>query len=296
MDDLAVVRTVRPDSEIGFVQDIRIDIGKMDVLAEMAARVRDWPLMLRAAEQKLADIEELLGWWGKNVPRKGRRKGSTDRVLLSQEEAENVCGYNHVQIVRWHKARQAREKFLSQIIQAACRKAGVEPPENHRAEGTGDNEWYTPARYVEIARSVMGGIDLDPASNDVAQGWIKAKKYFTVKDNGLMREWHGRVWLNPPYAQPLIGHFIDKMVAERGAGRVDQAIVLTHNYTDTAWFHTALGGADMVCLTRGRIKFVDADGGECAPTQGQAFFYYGSHLEAFATAFAPIGAVLAKSC
>jgi hypothetical protein len=30
---------------------------------------------------------------------------------------------------------------------------------NHRAQGTGDNEWYTPATYIDDARRVMGAIN-----------------------------------------------------------------------------------------------------------------------------------------
>jgi hypothetical protein len=107
-----------------------------EVLAEMAARVRDWPLLLQAAEQKLEDIERLVAWWDENVPGKGRPKNRTDHVPFSQADAEDVCGYSHMQISRWHKARQEREKFLSHIVRAAYRKAGIEPQENHRAEGT----------------------------------------------------------------------------------------------------------------------------------------------------------------
>src|SRR5262249_14340165 len=38
-----------------------------------------------------------------------------------------------------------------------------------RTLGTGETEWYTPARYVELARRVLDAIDLDPASCDAAQ-------------------------------------------------------------------------------------------------------------------------------
>ncbi len=153
-----------------------------------------------------------------------------------------------------------------------------------RPSCTGENEWFTPAQYIEAARLVLEEIDLDPASNEIAQRTIKAAKFFTIKDDGLKQPWAGRVWLNPPYSQPQIGEFVGKLVGEYASRSVTAAILLTHNYTDTAWFHTAERPAALVCFTRGRIKFVDSDGLECAPTQGQAFFYFGDAAEKFRSA------------
>jgi phage N-6-adenine-methyltransferase len=150
--------------------------------------------------------------------------------------------------------------------------------------GTSDDEWFTPSKYVEIARSVLGEFDLDPASHDEAQKVVRARRYFTKADEGLAHEWHGRVWLNP--LQSLIAKFVDKLVEERIAGRVSAAIMLTHNYTDTRWFRTALSVADAIGFTLGRIKFYQPDGtvGE-QPEQGQAFFYFGDETARFAEAF-----------
>lgn len=60
-------------------------------------------------------------------------------------------------------------------------------------------EHYTPSPIVEAARATMGGIDLDPASCLRANARIvKATNFFTERDNGFMRPWKGRVFLNPP--------------------------------------------------------------------------------------------------
>jgi ParB family transcriptional regulator, chromosome partitioning protein len=124
---------------------------------------------------------------------------------------------------------------------------------------TGNNEWYTPTEYIECARRVMNSIDLDPASNDIAQRTVKADRYFTVADDGLAQEWQGRVWLNPPYSQPQIQQFIEKLVAEYESGRMSEAILLVNNSTDAKWFQTAAAACSAICFTRGRITVRQSD-------------------------------------
>ena len=83
------------------------------------------------------------------------------------------------------------------------------------------------------------------------------------------------------------------MVQEVKANRVTAAIMLTHNCTDTVWFHEALKAADCICFTRGRISFLDTDGVALySPTQGQAFFYFGDDIGRFAAFFAEIGFIV----
>jgi hypothetical protein len=55
-----------------------------------------------------------------------------------------------------------------------------------------------------MAREVLGGIDLDPASNDYAQTSIKAKTYYSKQEDELKEPWFGRIWCNPPYGSPEV--------------------------------------------------------------------------------------------
>jgi phage N-6-adenine-methyltransferase len=165
-------------------------------------------------------------------------------------------------------------------------------PNLFRSRFTGETEWYTPVEHLERARRALGAIDLDPASSDVAQERVKAAHYYTRESNGLARLWPGRIWLNPPYAQPSIEDFIDKLIKETAEGRTLEAILLTHNYTDTAWFHKAATAASLICFTRGRIAFEAPTGERAQPTQGQAFFYFGPRHSAFASNFADVGFIV----
>ena len=159
---------------------------------------------------------------------------------------------------------------------------------------TGDPEGYTPAKYIAAAREALGGIDLDPASNDIAQSVVQATTYYTKDSNGLDKTWRGRVFLNPPYCQPDIKLFINKLVAHHVAGDVSQAILLTNNNTDTLWFHEAAVHASAICFTKGRIQFYKPDLSTTQPTNGQSFFYFGPDTDRFKAAFAPLGLIMGR--
>lgn len=162
----------------------------------------------------------------------------------------------------------------------------------NRTQYTGNDEWYTPAKYVEMAREVMGGIDVDPASNEIAQATVRAATYYTAETDGLQHQWRGSVWMNPPYSRALIGRFISKLVAEFSAGRVTEAIVLTNNSTDTSWAAALAREGAAVCFPKGRIRFLTPEGKLGKAPQGQMFNYLGPHQDRFSAVFGTLGFVI----
>lgn len=220
-----------------------------------------------------------------------------DADLRPLSPVEKQLGIRRQQVARWDYYLSHKNAYRERLLGAMYKAAALMEPDGTNirgTQGTGDNEWFTPQEYVERARAVLGEIDLDPATHPAAQERIQAKSFFTQQDDGLKKDWHGRVWLNPPYSQPAISDFISKLIAEIDAGRVTDAILLTHNYTDTAWFHAAAERAHLICFTRGRIRFEAPHGELAAPTQGQAFFYFGKDHRRFGKHFLHVGFMVAS--
>lgn len=170
-------------------------------------------------------------------------------------------------------------------------KQKIHPVAANSVDDPDGDEWYTPRKFIESARLVLGSIDVDPASNPKAQEVVGAKKWFGKDDDGLARQWHGNVFVNPPYSYPLVENFVDKLLEEFESGRTKQAIILVNNCTDTKWFHKLLGSYP-VCFTLGRVKFWRENQQSFATRQGQAFFYLGGNPDKFVEVFSQHGAVL----
>jgi hypothetical protein len=158
----------------------------------------------------------------------------------------------------------------------------------HVAHNSGDNEWYTPREYIEAARQVLGSIDVDPASNPIANEIIEAATFYTAEDSGLDKDWHGTVWMNPPYESGLIGQFAEKLCDAYAGGNVTSAIVLVNNATETRWFQSIAEQASAACFPKGRVKFWHPRK-VAVPLQGQAILYLGPNPDEFARAFSQFG-------
>lgn len=176
-------------------------------------------------------------------------------------------------------------------------EAGEKPSEAirrhvHVAQNSGNNEWYTPPRFIDGARRVMGSIDTDPATSEIANKAVGAARIYTSETDGRDKQWTGNVWMNPPYAQPLIAEFCEALSSKFERGEITQACVLVNNATETAWFQRLLSVSSAVLFPRSRVRFIDPDGNPGAPLQGQALVYVGNRPAEFAAEFETEGAVL----
>lgn len=218
--------------------------------------------------------------------------GMTQRALAAQwinartGDPYSAMHVNYVSQVVKLTLQTPRPRFRDAYNEIANKKSA------HVAHNSGNNEWYTPAPIVEAARRVMGAIDCDPASSARANGTVQATRFYTEAENGLDKPWGERVWMNPPYAQPLIGQFVGGLLTRLELGEVLQACVLVNNGTDTEWGQDLLRASEAVCFPKGRIRFIDAEGQPSgAPLQGQMVCYAGSDSESFAEVFADLGSV-----
>lgn len=144
-------------------------------------------------------------------------------------------------------------------------------------------EWYTPQEILDRVQRVFE-IDLDPCSNSHDAPNVQARIHYTREDDGLTRQWHGRVFMNPPYGR-VLSQWIRHLVNEHKAGRVTEAIALVPSRTDTQWFRSLRQYPR--CFLWGRLRFSDAGS---APFPSM-LVYLGSNVAAFRAAFADVGDV-----
>lgn len=169
------------------------------------------------------------------------------------------------------------------------------------------NEHYTPAGILSRVRSVIGEIDLDPASCRIANETVQAKQYFTKDDDGLSKDWFGKVFLNPPGGritnQSSQKVWWYKLLDEWNKGNVEEAIFLSFSLdllqTSQSSSDKAIG-KHLLCIPSKRIRFIDELGNvQKSPTHANMIAYLPSknkyHQLLFISAFENLGTIVNKS-
>ena len=163
------------------------------------------------------------------------------------------------------------------------------------------NEWYTPSKYIEAAKEVMGAIDLDPASCEQANKTVQASRFYSKEEDGLTQPWPGRVWLNPPYGRvnpelkgsnrSLQKNFMLSLLERYQSGETTEAIALAFGTSlPMAWFVPFWSYP--ICIVRKRIDFDTEEGRGLAHFgYGNLFVYLGKNEEKFIEVFSKIGLI-----
>lgn len=110
------------------------------------------------------------------------------------------------------------------------------------------DEWGTPWEIVHA----LGEFDLDPCATERS---AKAPAFFTKEQDGLKQDWFGRVWCNPPYSQPALYQFCEKM-AEHGNG----ILLIFARTGNKVWQEIIFPRATAVLFLRKRVQFIDNQG------------------------------------
>jgi len=151
----------------------------------------------------------------------------------------------------------------------------------HERRGESD-EWYTPA-YIFAALGET--FNLDVACPREGPRHVPANSFYS--NNALDLEWHGFVWMNPPFGnQSTKRKWLTKFF-KHGNG-----IALLPDRTSSLWWQEFAPMADAVLFVGPRIKFERPDGSRGdQPSTGTTLFACGGRAKAALIRARTLGAV-----
>ena len=173
-------------------------------------------------------------------------------------------------------------------------------------------EWYTPPSILQLVRQVFveGVIDLDPCSSAPAQSVVRARHCYTAADDGLSRDWFGRVFVNPPFGvlggKSQQGQFLSKGIAAYESGQASELLFLLNAAVGYAWFAPALKYPHVFLhslVAFQSLTETNHDGKSCsvltplsANPHGSIVVYLGRNTDTFCKVFSQIAMIPGHNC
>lgn len=131
----------------------------------------------------------------------------------------------------------------------------------HEADfGDTSNEHGTLPDLVRLLQEANGGpFTVDPCSG--AEPSPIADTRFDKQQNGLNQDWHGEVYVNPPYDS--MPEWVDKILVENARAATDYILLLCKAPCTSDWFHNAAEEAETLLVFDHRLTF--AGNSDAAP-------------------------------
>lgn len=126
---------------------------------------------------------------------------------------------------------------------------------SHQSARANTTTWLTPPHITEA----LGQFDLDPCA---APDWPTAKRHIILPEDGLTTDWHGRVWLNPPYGMEA-WTWLDKLASHGRGTALIFARTETAGFVEQVW-----NKATAVKFLHGRLHFHYPDGTRAKANSG----------------------------
>jgi len=278
----------RENREIGKM----IDIIKASLLKEKLDEIDNEVIEIVKDGWYKSHLKKNIGMWEKGDIIDGTFRGV--KVPPSYRELERQTGRAHHHLKRWHdiyKQHPNKQKYIEEYAKPMATKALERYFNTIAVLQSGTPEWWTPKKYVHAVHKVMGDIDLDPASCEEANKIVMAKRFYGPGDNGLLKKWEGRIFLNPPYGD-FTRDFVEKFFNDFDSSFNEGIILVNSRATDADWFQPMFEG--IICFTDHRIDFDSPDEKKTSSTHGSCFVYFGSNREKFAEVFNEFGNIIKR--
>ncbi len=164
------------------------------------------------------------------------------------------------------------------------------------------DNWGTPSEIISLVHQVIPEIDLDPASSEFHNQVVKAKRFITKEEDGLLTDWGNepiKMFINPPGGKlgnkSITKLFWEKLADYHWNGLIDEAIFMCFSVESLQNSQSSPLSMTQfpICIPSKRIKFVDGSGlNRVQPSHSNAIIYLGRNEQRFADVFSQLGSIL----